>query len=144
MEALLEGQLLNKAGPVSTAEALGLKKIIGLYFSGSYCPPCKKFTPILAQVYEEIQEEYEDFEIVFVSSDKEIEKFNEYYAGMPWLAFPWEKRDLKAALCEKYGVKTIPTLVFLNEKGELVEREGRAYIEKNAINIDNVVEGLRK
>lgn len=145
MEALLENQLLNvKNEMISLTDGLSQKKIIGLYFSGHYCPPCRKFTPILAQVYEEITEERNDFEIIFISSDKEIEKFDEYKKEMPWLALPWEKRDLKAALCEKYGVKFIPTLVFLNEEGELIEREGRKYVEKHAGDIEELLNGLRK
>ncbi|GLD93984.1 hypothetical protein PINS_up023542 [Pythium insidiosum] len=146
MDALLHNEpLLTKSGAVvPLAQALSQKKVIGLYFSGHYCPPCRKFTPILAQVYEEIKDEHEDVEIVFVSSDKEVEKFDEYYQEMPWLALPWAKRDLKAELCEKFGVKFIPTLVFLNDKGEIVEREGRTFIEKNAADIDAVLEHLRK
>ncbi|KAJ0403184.1 hypothetical protein P43SY_005178 [Pythium insidiosum] len=146
MDALLHNEpLLNKAGAVvPLAQALSQKKVIGLYFSGHYCPPCRKFTPILAQVYEEIQDDHDDVEIIFVSSDKEVEKFDEYYKEMPWLALPWAKRDLKAELCEKFGVKFIPTLVFLNDKGEIVEREGRSFIEKNAADIDAVLEHLRK
>ncbi|TMW56512.1 hypothetical protein Poli38472_006522 [Pythium oligandrum] len=147
MDALLENQkILTKSGDhVSIAEALGQKKVVGLYFSGHYCPPCRKFTPLLAQVYEEIKEEHDDFEIIFVSSDKEIEKYDEYYKEMPWLALPWaESRDLKAALCEKFGIKFIPTLIFFNENGEVVEREGRTFIEKNAHDIDAVLSALRQ
>jgi nucleoredoxin len=146
MDALLQNEpLLTKAGAVvPLADALAQKKVVGLYFSGHYCPPCRKFTPLLAQVYEEIKEEHDDFEIIFVSSDKEIEKYDEYFTEMPWIALPWAKRDLKAELCTQFGVKFIPTLIFFNDKGEVVEREGRTFIEKNAADIDAVLAHLRK
>ncbi|GMF54853.1 unnamed protein product [Phytophthora fragariaefolia] len=146
MEALIQNELLLKSGEVvPTAQALAGKKVIGLYFSGHYCPPCRKFTPLLSQVYEEIKEAgHTDFEIVFVSSDKEEPKFVEYYEEMPWIALPYARRDLKLELCEKFGVKTVPTLIFFNEKGEMVEREGRYFVTDHAQEIDAILAHLRQ
>ncbi|TYZ64565.1 hypothetical protein PybrP1_008632 [[Pythium] brassicae (nom. inval.)] len=146
MEALLETELMTKtSGVTPTSQALSGKKIIGLYFSGSYCPPCRKFTPVLELVYDEVKERgVEDFEIVFVSSDRTEEKFVEYYADMPWLALPYEKRLLKADLCDKFGVRTVPTLIFFNDKGEMVERQGRNFIQDNRTDIDAILAHLRK
>ncbi|KAF1334788.1 Nucleoredoxin, partial [Globisporangium splendens] len=146
MEALLENELVTKNdGVVPTSQALNGKKVIGLYFSGSYCPPCRKFTPLLEIVYDEVVEQkIDDFEIVLVSSDREEQKFAEYYAEMPWLALPYEKRQLKVDLCEKFGVKTVPTLIFFNEKGEVVEREGRNFITEKRDDLDAILAHLRK
>ena len=49
----LKGQkLLNKSGAVVKAdEALEDKKIICFYFSSHWCPPCRTFTPVLADFY---------------------------------------------------------------------------------------------
>jgi nucleoredoxin len=30
--------------------------LIGLYFSAEWCPPCKIFTPILGEFYDEVKE----------------------------------------------------------------------------------------
>ncbi|RLN37574.1 hypothetical protein BBJ28_00018337 [Nothophytophthora sp. Chile5] len=146
METLIQNELLTKSGEVvSTAQALAGKKVVGLYFSGHYCPPCRKFTPLLDVVYEDIKEAgHTDVEIVFVSSDKEEAKFTEYYEEMPWLALPYAKRDLKAELCEKFGVKFVPTLIFFNEKGEVVEREGRNFVTENSNDIDAILAHLRQ
>jgi nucleoredoxin len=145
MESLVQGELQTKQGTFEpTSTLLAQKKVIGLYFSGHYCPPCRKFTPLLAEVYEEIKEENDDFEIIFVSSDKEEDSFIKYYSEMPWLALPYAKRDLKVELCGKFGVQTIPTLIFFNEKGEMIEREGRNYVEKNAHDSAALLEGLHK
>lgn len=145
MEALLQNELMLKSGTVvPTSQALAGKKVIGLYFSGHYCPPCRKFTPLLNVVYTTIKEAgHEDFEIVFISSDKEEAKFTEYYEEMPWIALPYTRRDLKLTLCEKFDVKTVPTLIFFNEKGEVVERDGRHYIADHSNDIDAILAHLR-
>lgn len=160
MESIVEQELLNTNFILEKTEnVLKNKKIIGLYFSGHYCPPCKKFTPLLAEVYEEIKENNNtnnynntnnsnntnninntnDLEIIFISSDKEKDSFIKYYKEMPWLALPYERRDIKTKLCEDYNVKTIPTLIFFDNNGKLLEREGRKFIEKNTHNIDNII-----
>ncbi|EEY57948.1 nucleoredoxin, putative [Phytophthora infestans T30-4] len=146
MEALLQNELMLKSGEVvPTSQALAGKKVVGLYFSGHYCPPCRKFTPLLDVVYNDIKGAgHEDFEIVFVSSDKEEAKFTEYYEEMPWIALLYARRDLKLELCEKFGVKTVPTLIFFNEKGEVVEREGRYFVTDHSDDIDVILAHLRQ
>ncbi|KAL4165120.1 hypothetical protein KRP22_003851 [Phytophthora ramorum] len=146
MEGLIQNELMLKNGEmVPTSQALAGKKVIGLYFSGHYCPPCRKFTPLLDVVYSDIKEAgHQDFEIVFVSSDKEEAKFTEYYEEMPWIALPYARRDLKLELCEKFGVKTVPTLIFFNEKGEVVEREGRYFVTDHLDDVDTILAHLRQ
>ena len=52
MEILKGQQLLKKSGAVVDADqALAGKKIICFYFSAQWCPPCKTFTPVLAEFY---------------------------------------------------------------------------------------------
>ena len=68
-------------------------------------------------------------EMVFVSSDRDQDAFNEYHASMPFLALPYSNRDLKATLSSKYGVSGIPTLVFIDGKtGELITTSGRGAV----------------
>ena len=52
------------------------------------CPPCRAFTPMLADLYEEYNEDEKKFEIIFFSGDKSEEEFNNYFGEMPWLALP--------------------------------------------------------
>jgi thiol-disulfide isomerase/thioredoxin len=37
-----------------TAEVLAGKKFVALYFSASWCGPCKKFTPFFTVTYEDL------------------------------------------------------------------------------------------
>lgn len=95
------------------------------------CPPCRGFTPSLVEAYKDITGAGKPLEIVFVSSDKDPESFAEYYGEMPWLALPFEDRDRKASLSKQYGVKGIPTLVFVDEHGALITKNGRAEIARD-------------
>lgn len=86
--------LLNKDGEFVDPEEALRNKVVGIYFSAGWCPPCRDFTPILCDFYTELVEESEppaQFEIVFVSSDKTSDDMVEYYHDMhgDWLALPW-------------------------------------------------------
>ncbi|XP_057949039.1 probable nucleoredoxin 1 [Malania oleifera] len=98
-------------------------KIVGLYFSGSWCGPCRNFTPILAEVYEELSAKG-NFEVVFISSDRDDESFNGYFSKMPWLAIPYSDSDTRKRLKELFKVRGIPHLVILDESGHVSTAQG--------------------
>lgn len=124
---LLGSTLLNKDGEVPTSEALKSKKAVALYFSAHWCPPCRGFTPKLAEIYKGIVAAGKELEVVFVSSDREETAFKEYFGEQPWLALPYADRKGKDALSKKYKVSGIPTLVILDgESGELITKDGRS------------------
>ena len=107
--------------------------VVGLYFSAHWCPPCRGFTPKLAETYKKINEAGDKaFEIIFISSDKDQEQFDSYFAEMPWLALPFEQRDLKAKLSKMFKVNRIPSLVLLDAKtGAVISADGRAALSKD-------------
>eukprot|EP00878_Enallax_costatus_P044465 GHUV01053103.1.p1 GENE.GHUV01053103.1~~GHUV01053103.1.p1 ORF type:complete len:175 (+),score=11.38 GHUV01053103.1:78-527(+) len=51
-------------------------KHVGIYFSAHWCPPCRAFTPQLANTYTKLKKDGIDFEIVFVSMDRGQEQFD--------------------------------------------------------------------
>lgn len=71
--------------------------IPGLYFSAHWCPPCRGFTPVLAQLYTKLKENNQSIEMIFVSSDRDENSFKEYFNEMPWHALPFSERDLKVS-----------------------------------------------
>jgi len=127
MVKLLGPQLKTASGLVATGDAIN-GKTLGIYFSAHWCPPCRSFTPKLAQAYKSLKQAGKDFEIVFVSSDRDEAAFNGYFGEMPWLALPFGERKIKSALSEKFGVAGIPMLVLLDAEGNLITTNGRAKI----------------
>lgn len=102
-------------------------KTIGLYFSALWCPPCVKFTQRLAKIYNNLKEKKEDFEIVFISIDRDEMGYNECYKSMPWLALPYNDETIKALL-RYFNVQGIPSLVIIGPDGKTVSKEGRNLI----------------
>jgi nucleoredoxin len=133
--ALVEllGPKLTKAfvGEIDTATAFEGKTAVGLYFSAHWCPPCRGFTPKLAEFYtKDLQAK--GLEVVFLSSDRDEASFNEYFAEMPWLAVPYSERKTKDACSRKFKVQGIPSFVILNPTtGELITDDGRSAVMKD-------------
>ena len=126
------GSLVTKDGTKSTMEVLGSKKLIGIYFSAHWCPPCRQFTPMLVEFYKLAKEaDPDDLEIVFISSDRDVPAFEEYYATMPFAALEFEDREVKAMLAEKYGVRGIPSFIVLDASGAVKDASARSAVMAN-------------
>ncbi|XP_010266051.1 PREDICTED: probable nucleoredoxin 2 [Nelumbo nucifera] len=104
-------------------------KVVGIYFSANWYPPCRKFTPILAGVYEQLKGRGCGFEVVFVSSDEDCDAFASYRSSMPWLAIPFSDLESKKGLNRRFEIEDIPCLIILqpvstdNEEDEIL-RDG--------------------
>lgn len=104
-------------------------KIIGIYFSAHWCPPCRGFTPKLVEFHQKMTAAGKPFEIVFVSSDRSKDAMFDYMkeTKMPWLSLPFGDQH-KGSLSGKFGVRGIPTLVIVNSEGETVTLNGRGEV----------------
>ena len=94
-------ELVDKDGKTTKLQSvLGQGRVVGIYFSAHWCPPCRNFTPKLAEFYKKIKDTANgnSFEIIFVSSDKSEDEFKEYLSEMPWLAMPFERRNEKVEI----------------------------------------------
>ena len=109
---------------VNRAQALANKTGVALYFSAHWCPPCRQFTPLLAELYRKSYKA-KGLEVIFVSSDRDENAFKEYMREMPWLAIPFHDRNLKQSLSQKFGISGIPALLVFNGQGQLVTAQGR-------------------
>ena len=96
------------------------KKILGLYFSASWCPPCQEFTSQLIKIYLQNQKKY-NFEIVLIPF-RETNKINfeRYFQKMPWLSISPENHTKITNLINKYKCTRIPTLIFINNQGKII------------------------
>lgn len=121
---LLGEKLLGPSGPICTKEALRGASAVGLYFSASWCPPCRGFTPTLIDSYNKSLES-KGFRCVLVSSDRGEEAFNEYFAKMPWLALPYSDRTRQQELSQQFKVQSIPTLALVDSEGKTITNGAR-------------------
>ena len=128
------------AEPVDALQGLA-GKVVGLYFTASWCGPCKRFSPHLVDFYEayKLEEAGDNFEVLMVGWD-EVEEDRANYArdlGMPWLALPHEPRALTDELTLRYGVQSIPTLIVLEisadgKDAKVLTAGGRRDVEERA------------
>nr|XP_048333909.1 probable nucleoredoxin 1 isoform X1 [Ziziphus jujuba var. spinosa] len=107
-------------------------KNFGLYFSASWCGPCCRFTPHLVEVYNEVASKG-DFEVVFVSADKDEEPFNRYFSKMPWLAIPFSDSETRYQLDVSFTVSEIPYLVIIGENQKVLSDSGVKIIEEYGV-----------
>ncbi|PIA61944.1 hypothetical protein AQUCO_00200143v1 [Aquilegia coerulea] len=120
----------NTGDQVKISELSG--KTIALYFSASWCGPCHRFTPELTETYNQLSPK-NDFEVIFVSADRNEESFNEYFSKMPWLAIPFSDSETSKHLNELFDVNGIPHLVILNGSGKVLTDAGVGIISEYAI-----------
>ncbi|KAL3078063.1 hypothetical protein niasHT_033785 [Heterodera trifolii] len=122
----LDDQLVNGQ------EALQGCEVVALYFSAHWCPPCRNFTPVLKQFYDELKKSPETapFEIVFVSFDRSADDLSNYLREShgDWLYIPHGSEHIET-LSKKFGISGIPALVVLKKDGTLVTKDGRADVQ---------------
>jgi thiol-disulfide isomerase/thioredoxin len=135
LEALLKSvpYLLNPNSEekieTNTLWASGVKSV-GFYFSAHWCPPCRAFTPKLAELYKEAQASSSAFRTIFISCDRDEESFNSYRKEMPWPAVPLNAGALLKAYFQFSG---IPSLFILSSDGTVLSRRGRDGVSRKGV-----------
>ena len=92
------------------------------------CPPCRNFTPYLVEWYNSNAVTKDNFQIVFISSDRTKRQYDDYLGEMPWLALPFEDTIRRQTLKKHYQVSSIPKLVVLDPNGDIISPEGRKLV----------------
>ena len=102
-------------------EAIAGKKLIALYFSAHWCPPCRKFTPELVDFYNRMAPQHPEFEILFVSYDRTAFAMQGYMreTNMPWPALDYGK-IAGNEMIRKYSRSAIPCLVLIDAEGKVL------------------------
>jgi nucleoredoxin len=133
---LLGDKLLAKSGGKFNTSALQAK-VVALYFSAHWCGPCRSFTPALAQLYTD-KLKSAGVEVVFISSDQDDSSFAKYYQSMPWLAVPFDARDVKQELSERFEIQGIPSLIVLDAAtGKVLSKDGRRDVMSHKADVGN-------
>ncbi|CAF1253038.1 unnamed protein product [Rotaria magnacalcarata] len=135
---LFDGHILHKSNQeVNLNDEKYRGKIIGIYFSAHWCPPCRGFTPILIDFYKKHKED-KNFEIIFVSSDNDEESFNDYYKDMPWWKLDYKERGKRNELASSFKISGIPALILLDgDSGKIICNNGREQIQFQDKNGEN-------
>jgi thiol-disulfide isomerase/thioredoxin len=92
------------------------------------CPPCRNFTPHLTDWYTSGAVTKDQFQIIFISSDRTRRQYDDYMGEMPWLALPFEDATRRQSLKKHYQVTSIPKLVLLDPNGDVISKEGRKLV----------------
>uniref|UniRef100_A0AC34QPS1 Thioredoxin domain-containing protein n=1 Tax=Panagrolaimus sp. JU765 TaxID=591449 RepID=A0AC34QPS1_9BILA len=129
MSQLFANIPLKRKGGADASAADLQNKVVALYFSAHWCGPCRNFTPILKDFYDELAGTKE-LEIVFVSFDRTAADLDKYLseAHGNWLYIPYGDKNIET-LSEKYGVSGIPSLIVIKPDGEVITKEGRADVQ---------------
>lgn len=113
--------------PVSSEVLDG--KVVGIYFSAHWCGPCRRFTPVLVDVYKDLQRQGRPFEVLLVSSDETDRDMYRYMRDdkMPWPAVPHGSEAAKA-LARRFRASGIPRLVIVDADGSTIHQSARAQV----------------
>lgn len=123
----LEGRKLKKFD----AAALGGKKYFAVYRSASWCGPCRKFTPDFVSWYKSKSSKRDQFEVIFVSSDRSEKDMEDYMVEdkMPWPALDFSKKGKRSPI-HGLGGRGIPDLILIDADGKVLSTsyEGDNYV----------------
>lgn len=116
----------GKGEKICASDLVG--KTIGLYFGAHWCPPCRDFTSQLIEAYNDIiSDKDQDFEVIFISTDRDHKEFDLSISKMPWLAIPYNNKT-RQDICRIFEVKWIPSLIFLGPNGNIISTNGREMV----------------
>ena len=122
--------LTDKGKPADLSELNG--KIIAIYFSASWCPPCRAFSPLLVDLADRLQAEGKPFALVLVGRDQSKQKALDYMKShkMTGYLIPPEA-DANKSLCTLYRVSGIPYLVIVDSDGNTIDSSARATVQSS-------------
>ena len=160
IESLYRGKKVTGREKVPVKSIDGEGKVVGLYFSAFWCPPCRDFTPKLIQWYKKLVGKLgpNKFEIVYITCDRNSENFDEHFDSMPWLTLSYSEGALQASLInvltchvrihtlfyciifpqkklsDRFQVTGIPTLVMVDAaNGRLITKAGRLLVNDDPL-----------
>ena len=97
---------------------------IGLFFTGSWCPPCREFEKILIDFYNMTNAQAKKFEVIHVCSEKNQKDFKESVKDLPWAIIKYNN-NLINLITTELKIESIPMLIICTDQGDIITDEGR-------------------
>jgi len=113
----------------SATDYLQSKEFVLLYFSASWCPPCRKFSPILSKF---ALTHKDSVGVIFMSNDTSEAEAEKYLAGK-YFSFAGYQTQAHSILNQLLSITMLPSLVIMNRKtGKVITHWGRSAVEGNS------------
>jgi thiol-disulfide isomerase/thioredoxin len=114
---------IDITGLTPTGEELSLSSLVGqtdyvlIDFWASWCGPCRRFVPVLKEIY--ASQPAGHLQILSCSVDQDIMAWQVALSEeqMPW---PQMREDADHMCSDKYGVQFIPHTVLIDREGHIV------------------------
>ncbi len=109
--------------PIKTEDYAG--KFVLVDFFASWCEPCIQEVPRLRRHYDKYREK--GLEVIAISLDDNRDALDKYLeeAKLPWPVIHDSAPELADKLQMKFGIASLPTVLFLNKEGVVVSLEAR-------------------
>jgi len=126
-------------------ERLAGIKYWAFYYSASWCPPCRAFTPELVSFYNSFKPSHPDFELIFIDEDSSDGDMINYMKAdsMTWPAVWFQDLHNPGLPLGQYQGSGIPDLVLVDADGHVLSNSFRngQYVGANTVmyDIGNIV-----
>ncbi len=128
LESLQQGRLAPEIISIDTlGNEIRLSSLRGQYvlieFWASWCGPCREENPEMVKLYNHLKLKNANFEILGVAADFNEKRWKDAIVDdqLPWINASKIEGFGEEAFVD-YGVKSIPSSVFVNPEGRIIER----------------------
>lgn len=95
-----------------------------VYFTASWCGPCKEFTPKLDKFVKDCHNAGKSVTVIVAPYKDAGSSFTKYFKKLPFeLAFPTDSKT-QAGLESKYEVNSVPNLLVFKDDGKQTKFDG--------------------
>ena len=128
--------------PADPATLKGVQ-FVAFYYSASWCPPCRAFTPKLVEFYNAFKSSHPNFELIFVDDDSDADAMLGYMVmdKMPWPAVRFDDISSSRVQAKKYMGPGIPDLVLVDANGKVL---ADSWVGGNYAGPDSVIDAIKQ